>query len=293
VRFSYIDSMIDPSFYVPLAQAVEEAGYDGFAVPDSVCYPEESDTKYPYNSDGTREFLAGKPFLEPFSLIPALGAVTSDLEFSTFVVKLPIRSPVLVAKQASSVAVLTGGRFALGVGTSPWPEDYAVCGVPWENRGRRMDECIEIVRGLTSPGPFAYKGEFYEFPPVTMTPTPPAPMPILVGGHSEMALRRAARHGDGWMFAGADGPRLTALLTRLAELRDEEGTADRPFRIFASSLDAYAPDGVARLADLGITDVIVGFRDAYTAGPDTETLDAKIQTMRWYAENVIRPVRAG
>src|SRR6202161_2678966 len=103
-------SMPDPSYSLPLAQAAEAAGYDSMVVPDSICYPEASDTRYPFNPDGTREFLEDKPFLEPFSLIPAMGAVTDRLRFVTFVVKLPIRQPVLVAKQVSSTAVLTDNR---------------------------------------------------------------------------------------------------------------------------------------------------------------------------------------
>ena len=148
VRFSYAESMTDPSFYAPLARAAEEAGYDSMVVPDSICYPEHADSMYPFNPDGTREFLEDKPFLEPFSLIPALGAVTERLRFVTFVLKLPVRNPVLVAKQATSTAVLTGNRLVLGVGTSPWREDYEVLGVPWEGRGQRMDEEIAIIRGL-------------------------------------------------------------------------------------------------------------------------------------------------
>src|ERR1035438_230234 len=99
--------MTDPSYYAPLARAAEEAGYDSMVVPDSICYPERAGSRYPFNPDGTREFLEDKPFLEPFSLIPALGAVTERLRFVTFVLKLPVRHPVLVAKQATSTAVLT------------------------------------------------------------------------------------------------------------------------------------------------------------------------------------------
>src|ERR1700722_8106712 len=102
VRFSYAESMTDPSFYGPLARAAEEPVYDAMVIPDSICYPREADSTSPYNPDGSREFLEDKPFLEPFSLIPALGAVTSRLRFVTFVVKLPVRSPVLVAKQVTS-----------------------------------------------------------------------------------------------------------------------------------------------------------------------------------------------
>src|SRR5271170_1275165 len=107
MRFSYAESMVDPALYLPLAQAAEEAGYDGMVIPDSICYPKESDSTYPFSPDHSREFLEDKPFIEPFSLIPALGAVTERLRFITFVLKLPIRNPVLVAKQATSTAVLT------------------------------------------------------------------------------------------------------------------------------------------------------------------------------------------
>ena len=122
MRFNYLESMTDPGFYIPLVQAAEEAGWDGFAVPDSICYPEVSDSKYPYTPDGSREFLEGKPFIEPFSMIPALGAVTSTLRFTTFVMKLPIRQPVLVAKSVTSVGAhgqslrLRGGALALARG---------------------------------------------------------------------------------------------------------------------------------------------------------------------------------
>src|SRR5271156_1008311 len=185
MRFSYAESMTDPSFYLPLARAAEEAGYHSMVVPDSICYPSESDTRYPFNPDGTREFLEDKPFLEPFSVIPAMGAVTERLRFVTFVLKLPIRHPVLVAKQVSSTAVLTGNRLLLGVGTSPWPEDYALCDVPWEHRGKRMDEQIEVLRGLMAGGYFASHGEVFELPSVKMSPPPTAPVPILIGGHHE------------------------------------------------------------------------------------------------------------
>src|SRR3982751_5345072 len=119
MRFSFAELMTDPTFYGPLAQGVEQAGFDSFVIPDSICYPRDSDSTYPYTPDGNREFLEDKPFIEPFSLIPALGAVTERLRFTTFVVKLPIRHPVLVAKQAASVAVLTDNRFGFGVGLSP------------------------------------------------------------------------------------------------------------------------------------------------------------------------------
>ena len=291
MRFSYAESMTDPSFYGPLAQAAEDAGYDSMVIPDSIAYPEHSDSTYPYNPDGTREFLDDKPFLEPFGLIPYLGALTTTLRFTTFVVKLPIRHPVLVAKQAGTVAVLTNNRFALGVGTSPWREDYDITGTPFERRGKRMDECIEIVRGLNRGGYFEYDGELYRVPAIKMTPVPDAPPPILIGGHAEAALQRAARLGDGWMHGGGDPGNLPGLLDRLSELRGEHGRDTEPFEIHAISLEAYAADGVKRLEELGITDVVVGFRWPYEVGPDTEPLQTKIDNLRRFADDVIATVR--
>jgi probable F420-dependent oxidoreductase len=287
VRFSYAESMTSPSFYAPLARAAEESGYDSMVVPDSICYPEHSASIYPFNPDGTREFLEDKPFIEPFSLIPALGMITKRLRFVTFVLKLPVRNPVLVAKQATSTAVLTGNRLVLGVGSSPWREDYEVLGVPWPGRGQRMDEELAVIRGLSAGGYFSFHGEIFDLPPVKIAPVPSEPVPILIGGHGDAALRRAARAGDGWLHGGGDPALLPGLLARLTEFRRQEGTAGRPFEVHVISTDAYSVAGVRRLEDQGVTDVIVGFRWPYHVGPDPEPLDQKITKLRRFADQVI------
>ncbi len=288
MRFTYAESMTNPAFYSPLARAAEEAGYDSMVIPDSICYPAESASVYPFNPDGTREFLEDKPFLEPFSLIPFLGGVTQRLRFITFVLKLPVRHPVLVAKQATSTAVLTDNRLVLGVGTSPWHEDYDVLGVPWQRRGQRMDEALAIVRGLSAgDGYFEFHGEIFDVPPIKIAPVPTRPLPVLIGGHGEAALRRAASAGDGWLHGGGNAADLPGLLARLAELRAEYGTTDREFEVHVISMDAYSPDGVRRLEEAGVTDVIVGFRWPYHVGPDTEPLQPKLDKLRRYADDVI------
>jgi hypothetical protein len=115
-----------------------------------------------------------------------------------------------------------------------------------------------------------------------------APIPILIGGHADAALRRAARN-DGWMHGGGTED-LDDLLAKLRRYREEEGTADKDFQIHVISLDAYTPDGIKRLEDKGVTDVIVGFRLPYITGPDTEPLDVKIRNLEMFAENVIDKV---
>ena len=231
MRFSYAESMTSPAYYAPLARAAEDSGYDSMVVPDSICYPERSDSVYPFNPDGTREFLEDKPFLEPFSLIPALGAVTKRLRFVTFVLKLPVRNPVLVAKQATSTAVLTGNRLVLGVGSSPWREDYEVLGVPWEGRGRRMDEELAIIRGLSA-------GRVLRLPRGDIQRATGQD-----GARCRASRSRSWSAGTGTPRCAAPrGPRtagctaaetrrdLPGLLARLAEFRRQEGTTGPSIR---------------------------------------------------------------
>lgn len=291
MRFGYLETMTDPAFMRPLAIATEEAGYDSFVVPDSICYPEHSGSRYPYTEDGGREFLEDKPFVETFSLISYLAGVTERLRFTTSVVKLPLRHPVLMAKQVSSVAMLSDNRLTFGVGLSPWPEDYEAVGVPWARRGQRLDEMIDVIRGLCGGGYFEYEGEIFQIPSIKLCPVPTQPIPILIGGHSEPALRRAARVGDGWIHAGGDAEELQVLLGRLRELRREYGKASDPFELHVISLDAYTPDGVRRLEDMGVSDVLVGFRDSYTKEQDTQNLEQKLAAMRQYSDTVISKCR--
>jgi probable F420-dependent oxidoreductase len=290
VRFTYAEAMTDATYYAPLAQAAEAAGYTSMTVADSLIYPKESDSQYPYTDTGDREFLQGKEFIETMVLCAHLFAVTSTLRLTPFVLKLPVRPPVLVAKQASSLAFLSNNRLGLGIGLSPWPEDFSALGVPWEKRGKRMDECIDILRGLTSGEFFGYDGEFFSFEPLQQCPAPTEPIPLLVGGHADVALRRAVLKGDGWMHAGGDGEELDRLLARIAEIREAEGDTRDDFEIHAISYDAYTPDGVKRLEDKGVTDCIVGFRVPYIKGRDDEPLETKIKHLESFAENVIHKV---
>lgn len=288
MRYSYSESMCDPSYYLHLAKAAEEAGYTSMAVPDSLCYPKESDSEYPYFGDGTNDFLEGKPFIEPFSLIPAMGAVTTKLRFTTFVMKLPIRQPVLVAKSASSVAVLTNNRFGFGIGLSPWPEDFKVCGERWKGRGKRMDEMIEIIRGLTTGEFYEFHGKYYDFDAIKICPVPTEPIPLLIGGHSDAALRRAATLGDGWMHAGGEEDELIAMVKKLQKLRRDAGRENEPFEVHAIAMAGYTLDGAKRLEDAGVTDLIVAFRNLYEV--DEQTLEQKLGILKQFSDDVVSKI---
>lgn len=290
MRFAYHPSMPAPDQYLPLARAAEEMGFDSFTLPDSICYPKLSDAKYPYNDDGSRDFLDGVPFIEVFIAMAAVAAATTRLRITTSVVKLPIRQPAIVAKQLSSLAVLSNNRIALGVGLSPWPEDYEVCQIPYEKRGKRMDEMVEVIRGLMGGDYFSFAGEIYQIPPIKLCPVPSKPVPIWIGGHTDAALKRAARIGDGWVAAGATFDELHGYIRRLDTLRAEYGREKEPFEVQGMGAEAFTPDGIKRLEDIGVDEVVIAFRNVYAKEPDT-SLETKLAQMREYADNVIAKVR--
>ncbi len=291
MKFTYHATMCDPDQYLPLALAAEEAGFDGFTFPDSICYPQEGSDVYPYNDDGTRDFLDGVPFLEPFVAIPFLAAHTEKLHFTTSVVKLAVRQPVVVAKQLSTLAVMLGDRFAFGVGISPWPEDFEVCQIPWEKRGKRMDEMMEILNGLMSGDYFSYEGEIFNIPAIKLCPVPTHHVPLLVGGHAKPALRRAARLGDGWVSAGSSLEELQAHIGQIEEFRREYGRDEGQFQYHAMTEAAYSAQGLEDLTAAGVTEVIIAFRNPYDGSADTQSVEEKIGMINWYAENVIQPYR--
>jgi probable F420-dependent oxidoreductase len=291
MRFGYHASMCNPAFYGALAREAEAVGFNSFTIPDSICYPEHADSKYPYNMDGSREFLDGVPFVEPFTLVPWMAAQTTTLKFSTSVMKLPIRNPVLVAKSLTSMAVLIGeGRFLFGIGLSPWEEDFAATGTDFHTRGKRMDQMIEIIRGLSTGEYFGYESEYYKIPPIKLCPVPSKPVPILYGSHSDAGLRRTARLCDGWISAGGSANEIGDMVGKMKDYRAEYGRSDTPFDVQVMSQDSYTADGVKRLEDLGANECLVAFRNAYAGGPDERTLDQMIGEMHHYAETVMTKV---
>ena len=287
MRFSLQVGMCEPDHYLPMARAAEAAGFDGLAIPDSICYPQEASSKYPYNQDGSREFLESVPFIESLIAVSAMAAVTERIRLATFVYKLAVRQAPVVAKQVQGIQALSGNRFDFGIGISPWEEDFAVCGVPWDKRGKRFDEQIDIFRGLETGEFFGFQGEMLQMPANKMNPVTGVSTPLLVGGHADVALRRAARVGDGWMCAGADMQELKAYIARINQLREEYGTDNRPFRVFTTGQNAFTRAGIEELEDIGVTDVVIGFRNVYEMEAD-KPLDEKIAMLNWYAGEFIK-----
>ena len=248
---------IPPSQYLDVAVAAEAAGFDHLCVPDNVMYPEAVSGPYPYSPDGRRVWDAETPCIDPWVAIPAMAAVTSRIGFFSNVTKLAIREPILVAKTVGSAACLSGGRVALGVGLSWMPEEFRALHQDMRSRGARVDEAIEVIRALLRGGMVEYHGKHYDFDPLQLSPAPEAPVPIFVGGVSPAALRRAARHGDGWISMLHEEAELRGLVARLQAWRRELGREDAPFEIKVLWVRPLDADQVARLEELGVTDLLV------------------------------------
>jgi probable F420-dependent oxidoreductase len=280
--------LFPPDHLVPMARAAEEAGFDTIAMPDSVFFPEEVSADYPYSGDGGRFWTPETPFVDPFVGISAMIAVTERIRFVTNVVKLPIRDPLLVAKQLTSMASLSNNRMAIGVGLSWIPEEFAWTHTDMRTRGKRADEMIEIIKLLCAgngPEWVEYHGKFYDFDRLMMSPAPTAPLAVHVGGLSEPGLRRAARLGDGWISVQNTEAEITGAITDLARYREEYGRADVPFEINALCTDVFDLDGFRRLADAGVTELQVV--PWYFTGKDPEDLQNRIDSLRWWADEYI------
>jgi alkanesulfonate monooxygenase SsuD/methylene tetrahydromethanopterin reductase-like flavin-dependent oxidoreductase (luciferase family) len=180
---------------------------------------------------------------------------------------------------------MSNNRVSLGAGLSPWREDFVYNGVPFEGRGKLMDECLEIIRLAMTGEYFDYHSDNFEIGSVKLSPAPSEPVPVLIGGHSKPALRRAARLGDGWISANSDLESLRAMIGQLQALR-EEYAAEQPgeFEIHALDSNLRSPDDCRRLEELGVTDICVTPWNPYQGGL---SLDDKLRAIDAFANEVI------
>ncbi|HYI61889.1 MAG TPA: TIGR03619 family F420-dependent LLM class oxidoreductase [Acidimicrobiales bacterium] len=284
MRFTIGMAYGPPEHYVPLARAADDAGYWGMACSDHVLNLETLSTPYPYTRDGQRRWDLRTPWLDPWVAIGAMGAATERLRFTTNVYVLPMRNPFVTAKAVATAAVLTGGRVALGVGMGWCEEEFALLEQPFRQRGARADEALELIRAAWSGEVVEHHGPFYDVPRFEMNPPPPGPVPIYVGGVSDAALRRAARH-DGWISDYITLERAAEARRAIDEQRAAEGRADEPFAMICSLKDAVDVEGFGRAAEAGVTDIIT-MPWAYYHG-FTDDLAAKVEGLERFAVDVL------
>ncbi len=286
MRFTLMLGMGGYQDYATVARVAEEAGWSSLSVPDSLFFPKTTASEYPYaDTEQVRHFISVAPFIEPFVALATMAAVTKRIRFYPGVLKIPVRQPLVLAKALSSLAVISGNRVSLGAGLSPWREEFVYNGVPYEDRGTRMDECLAIIRGALTGEFFEFHGKHYEFGPLKFSPVPDQPVPILVGGHSKPALARAAQIGDGWLAANTDFATLKSLIAQLQAQRRAHGTDSRKdFQIHGMDQTAATLDDFKRVSDLGVTDACAIPWDVYS---NQLTLQQKIDGIRRFADDIV------
>lgn len=286
MRFTLMLGLGGHEDYKIIAQTAESSGWDAISVPDSIFYPQLSESDYPYaDTAAVRQALEAAPVIDPLVAIATMAAVTERIRFYPGVLKVPVRQPLVLAKALGSAAVMSNNRVSLGAGLSPWKEDFTYNGVPFEGRGKLMDECLRIIRQALGGDYFEHHSDNFEIGSVKLSPAPTRPVPFLIGGHSKAALRRAARLGNGWISANTDLETLSSLIAQLQGLRSEYPQNDTTeFEIHALNSNLRTPGDCADLAALGVTDICVTPWNPYQS---SLSLEDKLGAIEHFANNVI------
>ena len=250
----------DPDFLSALGPGLEERGFESVWIPEHVVLFDEYESAYPYMPDGKMPIPAEAGLIDPFPALSFLAACTSELRLGTGVCIVGQRNPLYTAKYVADVDVLSGGRVEFGVGLGWLREEYEALDVPWEGRGRRTDEYLQVMRSLWTDDVSSHEGPLYELPPSRMYPKPiqrPHP-PIHVGGDSDAALRRVAAHGQGWFGMGHTPDGLGERLEALEAALEKEGRSRADVEVSISPPPGACDAEMARAFDqLGVDRLIL------------------------------------
>ena len=272
---------------IEIARFAEEMGFHGLMSGDHAVYPESIVPNYPYSESGVPPMQPDDEYPDQTAIFAAMAAVTSKLLFTCGVYVLPLRNPHEVARASATLAILSDNRFILGVGIGWMKEEFDIYGVDFHQRGKITDEIIEVLQSLWSGQMVEYHGAHFDFPRVQLSPAPSTHPPIYVGGSSEIALRRAARVGGGYIGAGTAPDDVGPLLQRLNELRQEYGRDHLPFEAMIGISASPSLTLYQRLADKGLESTVAPpFQ--YALGKKHSTVDEKKQSMETYAESIMR-----
>ena len=277
--------MASPENLRTLAQRAESLGFDSAWVSDHIILPRKVDSFYPYAADGVATFRPDEDYYDPLATLNFLAGCTQKIRLGTHVLILPYRNPVLTAKMLSTLDVLSGGRVILGAGVGWMEEEFQALGLDtYAQRGAVTDEYIQLFKELWTKDNPEFHGEHYQLSESGFQPKPvqkPHP-PIWIGGHTNPAIRRAAKYGDGWMPIGLRPPAILEpeeLAEKIARLRRLTVRAGRPEdavslcfstgvtfdnspgatrRMMSGRAEQIAAD-LRQYQDLGVRNFILGF----------------------------------
>ena len=284
MKFCFSATFSPTDHYAAMAKAGDASGWTTMSVSDHLINPTKTRSTYPYTKDGERRWEMGTEWPDPWVTIAHLTGMTERLRFLTTVYILPARTPVHVAKQVGTAAVLSGNRVELGIGMGWMEEEFDAMGVPFARRGKRADELLEVLRKLWTGEVVEHHGEFFDVPSLEMLPAPSEPIRVHVGGTSEAALRRAARN-DGWVSDLHTIEELAAIRQQIERYREEYERTDVPFSVYGSARDAWDLDGYRRMHDAGVTHLVT-MPWYFYAGPEAD-LAGKVEAIERFAEDII------
>jgi probable F420-dependent oxidoreductase len=291
MKFGMSLSGLGARHYPEVAEMAEANAFDSVWMPEHLIFPAEMPAKYLYTPDGYPPMRSDTPAFDPWVVLGGVATRTSTIRLATGIFILPLRHPVMVARSVVTLDRLSGGRVVLGMGVGWMPDEFEIVGEDFRTRGARADEMIELMRLLWREETIEFHGRFYDIPPVKFAPKPlnkQQGIPIVVGGTSPGALRRAGRLGDGWMHhaqihasvysgeanPGANEDDFAELADHVAVInrhRDEAGRADLPFEFVVGM--GSSPDAIRRVEELGATTCTVGPSAAGLRGTKDDFLD--------------------
>ena len=251
---------IDHQASMEICRRAEAAGFESLWGGEHVILPSKIESAYPYTEDGKIPAMPDTPIPDPLIWLAFAAAAAPTMRLGTCILIVPQRNPLILAKELATLDQLSGGKVELGLGVGWLEEEFDALGVPWARRGARNDEYIEAMRTLWSGPEVEFHGEFVDFPKVTCSPRPVQPtIPILVGGDSDVAIRRAARLADGYFPGEGDVDRLASLITRVRQAAEDAGRDPSEIEINAMfSMNMTDPEaGVEKFTELGVGRIMV------------------------------------
>jgi probable F420-dependent oxidoreductase len=251
LMFANTGAFASPEGARAIARAAEEAGFESLWTVEHVVVPQGYESSYPYSKDGKMPGGETVDIPDPFVWLSFVAGVTTSIRLATGILIVPQRNPLITAKEAATLDRLSGGRLTLGVGVGWLEEEFDALGVPFAQRGRRLDDYVAAMRALWSQPVASHQGEFAAFDNAISLPKPTQDsVPVVVGGHTDAAARRAGRLGDGFFPARASNERLRELFDITRNAATEAGRDPDAIELTAPGVAAFSADPVAAIGEL-------------------------------------------
>ena len=282
IAFANTGPFVQPDAAASFARAAEEAGFESIWTVEHVVVPSDYGSAYPYSPSGKMPGADDMPIPDPLIWLAYVAAATSRINLATGILIVPQRNPVVLAKELATLDHLSAGRMLLGIGVGWLEEEFDAIGVPFAERGKRTDEYVAAMRALWTEDKASYHGDFVNFDDCIMRPRPTnGSIPVHVGGHTDIAARRAGRLGDGYFPGKGSHEELARVFDIVRTTAREHGRDPDAIEMTTGGNGAVGPgalDEVKALADIGVARVIV---PAFLFYRDTEASLAR------YGEEVI------